>query len=119
MNFFFSTEAKCDSITLSTTISGIESSINQTQSDIQTINDAKKNLRLAIDCRVNSDNRDEIFEHYQALFTREAYMTNVIEDLKIKKEILEKEKQRCEARSKTILFHSIAHQFKSFSLRIK
>ncbi|XP_066910416.1 uncharacterized protein [Clytia hemisphaerica] len=92
-------EAKCDSTALSTTISGIESSINQTQSDIQTINDAKKNLRLAIDCRVNSDNRDEIFDHYQSLFTREAYISNVMEDLKIKKEILEKEKKRCENRS--------------------
>ena len=78
-------------------------SINQTESDLNVINEAKKNVRIAIDCRANIENRNEMFEHYNGLCKRAVIIRNVLSDLKIKVEILEKEKQRCQDRSKSFL----------------
>ena len=97
---FWITEAKCDATSLSNTINGINASINQTESDINVINEAKKNIRIAIDCRANTLNRNEMFDHYEGLCKRIVIMNNVLTDLKIKVDILEKEKQRCQDRSK-------------------
>ena len=64
------------------------------------INEAKKNVRIAIDCRANIENRNEMFVHYESLCKRTIIMRNALTDLKIKVDILEKEKQRCQNRSK-------------------
>ena len=100
---FWLTEAKCDAASLSNTIDGINVSINQTESDINVIIEAKKNVRIAIDCRANIENRNEMFEHYNGLCKRAVVIRNVLSDLKIKVDILEKEKQRCQDRSKSFL----------------
>ena len=86
--------------TLSNTINGINISISQIQSDVSVITAAKSNTRIAIDCRVNTGVRSELFEHYEGLCKRNVILNNVLNDLKIKVDVLEKEKQRCQDRSK-------------------
>ena len=98
--FILLTESKCDPTSLSNTINGISVSINQTVSDINVIDDAKKNVRIAIDCRANTGVRSQLFDHYEALDKRNVILKNVLSDLKIKMYVLEKEKQRCQDRSK-------------------
>lgn len=88
---------------LSSTKIGIETSINSTQADIDLAENTKKDLRLAIDCRANSGFRSQLFDYYEDLCKQTVIMKNVLTDLKIKVNILEKEKQRCQDRSK--IFH--------------
>ena len=89
--FFFKTEANCDSTSLSSTISGIIASIDSTQVDIDRADDTKKDLRIAIDCRNNTGTRSKLFEYYEELCKQTVFMKNVMTDLKIKVEILQRE----------------------------
>ena len=104
--FFFKTEANCDSTSLSSTISGIVASIDSTQVDIDRADDTKKDLRIAIDCRNNTGTRPNLFEYYEELCKQTVFMKNVMTDLKIKVEILQRELQRCNNRSKIVFFFS-------------
>ena len=55
--------------------------------------------------------RNELFTQYEGLCKRIIYLNNAKEDLTIKKEILERERARCENRSK---FHSLVPPLISF-----
>ena len=55
--------------------------------------------------------RNELFTQYEGLCKRIIYLNNAKEDLTIKKEILERERARCENRSK---FHSLVPPLLSF-----
>ena len=81
------------------TINGIEASISSTQVDMDLADDTKKDLRLAINCRANLGIRSQLFDYYEALCRQMVILKSVVTDLKIKVEILEKEKQRCGKRS--------------------
>ena len=67
---------------------------------LESIETSQTNLRKVIDCVHNRDVRSDIFDHYMALCERKVILTNVKNDLSIKKTILEKENQRCRDRSK-------------------
>ena len=96
------TEANCDSTALTLSINGIEASISSTQADIDRAGDTKQDLRLAIGCRNNTGIRSKLFEYYEALCKQTVFMKNVLTDLKIKVEILKRERERCQDRSKFI-----------------
>jgi len=68
--------------------------------DIQTIKTAQHNIRLALDCLVNTNMRESLFTKYEELAKRKVVLTNVLTDLEIKKNILMKELDRCQQRSK-------------------
>ena len=70
--------------------------------------EAKKNIRKIIDCRPNVwDRREELFKHYKELFQRKVIVLRVLNDLKIKKTVLEQEKARCLKRSKSKLYFKV------------
>lgn len=63
---------------------------------------AKMNLRLLIDCKANPVTRDMLFDLYEDLQKRLIILLNVIEDLQIKKKLVDEEINRCSNRSKNV-----------------
>lgn len=96
----FCKQAQCNSTTLMLSASNIEVDINKIKSDIGIIDIAKKNIRIALDCHTNvNGTRTALFDSYEELCSRNIVMKNVMEDLQIKKKILENEDLRCKNRS--------------------
>ena len=106
-------DAKCDSFSLSEAIVNLEADINTTSSNIKIIETAKYNLRRVIDCNVNRGIRDDLILHYESLCKHRVVMRNVVDDLKIKRNVLEQEKERCLKRSKIQIKLSVCSRFAS------
>ena len=85
----------------------IDAILNQTKTWIETIETAKTNVRKVLDCHDNRGFRNALFGHYEALCGRRVIISNVHEDLKIKKNVLLKEKDRCADRSKSLFTLSL------------
>lgn len=93
-------DAKCNASLLATAVSGIDSNITTIQNNIDLIHTAKINIRKSIDCHFNANGtRADMFDQYEALCSRMVMLKNSIEDLTIKKAIIEREQERCEDRS--------------------
>ena len=67
---------------------------------LNAVRDAQLLIRKMIDCQANVWLRkEELFDHYENLSKRKVIIQQVLNDLKIKKTILENEKRRCADRS--------------------
>ena len=95
-------EAKCDESALTDAINQISNNVTEINGWLTSIESSKLNLQKVIDCVHNRGVRSDIFDHYMALCERKVILTNVKTDLMIKKNILEKENQRCRSRSKSL-----------------
>uniref|UniRef100_A0A7M5X729 Cadherin domain-containing protein n=2 Tax=Clytia hemisphaerica TaxID=252671 RepID=A0A7M5X729_9CNID len=92
-------EAKCDESALTDAITLISNNLTEIDGWLTSIESSKLNLQKVIDCVHNRGVRSDIFDHYMSLCERKVILTNVKNDLVIKKTILEKENQRCRSRS--------------------
>ena len=78
----------------------LQHNITQIESDLQNITDAKMNLRKVIDCsRYDISSRSDIFKRYDELCENKVILTNVLDDLNIKLQIVKAEIARCTKRS--------------------
>ena len=70
------------------------------QSSLDTATLSQNYIRKMIDCQAYVWLRkEELFDHYESLCKRKIIIQQVLNDLKIKKTILENEKRRCADRS--------------------
>lgn len=99
--YWFIVEAKCDEVSLLQLVEDIGSSINETEENIAELLKAKRNVREAIDCQSSQDPNEKkiFFEHYEELCRTITILDSVVTDLKIKKDVVAAEKERCEKRS--------------------
>uniref|UniRef100_A0A7M5WZ68 Uncharacterized protein n=2 Tax=Clytia hemisphaerica TaxID=252671 RepID=A0A7M5WZ68_9CNID len=92
--------SQCSDTSLQSAINDIQAEIDRIQISLNTVSLSKKLIRKMIDCKANVwGRRGELYDHYEALCKRKVIVRQVHEDLKIKKNILEKEKKRCADRS--------------------
>ncbi|XP_066930215.1 uncharacterized protein [Clytia hemisphaerica] len=91
-------DSACDSAALIQAQTDIQTDIDSIQGSIDLTKTARLNLQKSIDCAYNNGTRSELFGNYEALCGRMIYMTQSIEDLKIKKQIIMREEQRCSNR---------------------
>ena len=99
--FLMFSDSQCSEISLQIGINDIQAEIDRIQTSLDTVNLSKNLIRKMIDCKANVwGRRGDLYDHYEALCKRKVIVRQVYEDLKIKKNILEKEKKRCADRSK-------------------
>ena len=97
-------ESKCDETSLQNAIDQVDVIVNQSLNWIDIIDNSKTNLRKSIDCHGNRYSRSDLFTQYEQLCERKVVIQSVVNDLLIKKKILEKEKERWAKRSKFYYF---------------
>ncbi|XP_066919223.1 SCO-spondin-like [Clytia hemisphaerica] len=91
----------CNEISLQNGMHDIQAEMDRIQTTLDAADSSKNLIRKMIDCKANVwGRRDELFDHYEGICKRKIIVRQVYEDLKIKKNILEKEKMRCANRSK-------------------
>ena len=93
-------EAQCKVYQLQSAIKDIQTNMTSLQSSLDTATFSKIHIRKMIDCHANVwSRREELFDHYEKLCQRKIVIQQVLNDLKIKKDILDNEKKRCADRS--------------------
>ena len=103
--FLMFSDSQCSETSLQNGINDIQAEIDKIQISLDTVNISKNLIRKMIDCKANVwGRRGALFDHYEALCKRKVIVRQVHEDLKIKKNILEKERNRCADRSKCCNF---------------
>jgi len=78
----------------------LEGSINTTQTNLEHIEASKLNTRLVVDCHLNRNLRSHLIDHYEELCYRKVVLKNVLDDLKIKFDVITNENNRCVQRSR-------------------